>query len=189
MKYCPECREERDIEIKEEKELYPVKNEPIEVMAKITYCKHCGEQIWNEELDEINLQQAYRQYRTLHQLLQPEEIKHIRERYNITQTTFAKILGFGEKTIARYETGSIQDTAQNILMELAGFPDVFEHLLKRSASIISKSDYDKAMEALEGLKPTVITGSKPFSYQPNQYMYKFNCDNIYFGGLSNVRVS
>jgi len=45
--YCPECKEEREIEIREENESYPVKNEQTEINAQVTYCKHCGEQIWN----------------------------------------------------------------------------------------------------------------------------------------------
>lgn len=187
MKYCPKCNKERETEIREEKEIYPVKNEPTEILAKVTYCKHCGEQIWNDELDNNNLQEAYHKYRSVHGLLQPEDIKEIREKYNITQTTFAKILGFGEKTIARYETGSIQDSAQNNLMELANFPNVFEHLLKKSISNISKSDYDKAIEALANLKPTIITGGKSISYKPKHDPYKLNYENLYFGGLSNVK--
>ena len=67
----------------------------------------------------------------------------------MTQTSFAKILGFGDKTIARYENGSIQDTAQNNLMDLSDYPDVFELLLKKSMNLISTSDYEKAVEALE----------------------------------------
>lgn len=186
--YCPTCEDEREIEIREENESYPVKNELTEVVAKVTYCKHCGEQIWNEELDVNNLQNAYKKYRIAHGLLQPEDIKRIREKYNLTQTTFAKILGFGDKTIARYENGSIQDTAQNNLMELADYPDVFELLLKKSVSFISTSDYEKAVEALGKYKPTVFMGAKSFSYQTNQSQYKYNYENTYFGGLLNVKL-
>src|SRR5659263_618255 len=138
--YCPECGEIREVEIREEKESYPVKNVQTEVMAHVTYCKHCGEQIWNEELDEENLKLAYREYRIANGLLQPEDIKNIRNKYNLTQTTFAKILGFGDKTIARYETGSIQDKAQNNLIELANYPDVFALLLKKSKGTIPEAD-------------------------------------------------
>jgi len=186
--YCSTCGDEREIEIREENESYPVKNELTEIVAQVTYCKHCGEQIWNEELDVNNLQKAYIQYRTVHGLLQPEDIKRIREKYNLTQTTFAKILGFGDKTIARYENGSIQDSAQNNLMELADYPDVFELLLNKSMNLISTSDYEKAVEALEKYKLTVLMGAKSFSYQTKQSQYKYNYENTYFGGLLNVKL-
>ena len=147
--YCPSCGEERDVIIKNEKEAYPVKNEPTEIQAQISYCRHCGEQIWNEELDPENLQAAYRKYRTDHGLLQPEEIKAIRENYALTQTAFAKILGLGEKTIARYETGSLQDLAQNNLIELTRLPEAFSYLLQKGRSRITEIEYDRAVELVK----------------------------------------
>lgn len=186
--YCLKCGEEREIEIKQEVESYPVKNENIEVSAQVTYCKHCGEQIWNEELDDNNLKEAYKIYRVKHGLLQPEDIKRIREKYQLTQTTFAKILGFGEKTIARYETGNIQDAAQNNLMELADFPNVFEHLLNKSIEVITCSEYERAKEALNRLKPCIIEGTKSISYQKNPHKNLYNFENKYFGGLTYVNI-
>ena len=147
--YCPSCGEEKDFIIKNEKEAYPVKNELTEIEARITYCRHCGDQIWNDELDPENLQAAYRKYRTDHGLLQPEEIKAIREKYALTQTAFAKILGLGEKTIARYETGSLQDMAQNNLIELARMPEAFRKKKKKGRSKINEIEYDRAMEIVK----------------------------------------
>lgn len=51
-------------------------------------------------------------------LLQPEEIRSIRSMYGMSQETFARVLGMGTKTIARYENGSLQDEAQNNLIFL-----------------------------------------------------------------------
>ena len=150
--YCPSCDEVRDVIIKTEIESYPVKNEPTEIEAQVTYCKHCGEQIWNEALDPENLKIAYRKYRVEHGLLQPEEIKSIREKYALTQTAFAKILGLGEKTIARYETGSLQDLAQNNLIELAMLPEAFAHLLQKARTRISEHEYERALAALQKMK-------------------------------------
>lgn len=187
--YCPACGEDREIEIREEKESYPVKNEQTEIIAEVTCCKHCGEQIWNEELDEDNLKKAYTKYRSTHGLLQPEDIKRIREKYSLTQTTFARILGFGEKTIARYENGSIQDQAQNNLIELTDYPDVFELLLKKSEELIPGNDLFRAKFALEKLKRCAFNGPKTFSYDTKQTKYKYDIGNEYFGGLHNVNVS
>ena len=46
----------------------------------------------------------------------PEEIKKIREQYGLSQRSFAKLLNWGDKTICRYENGSIQDKAHNSLL-------------------------------------------------------------------------
>ena len=146
--YCQRCGEEREIEIKDEKESYPVRKEQTEILAKVTYCKFCGEQIWNERLDANNLQEAYRQYRSNHGLLQPEDIKRIREMYGLSQTTFGKILGFGEKTIARYENGSIQEMAQNNLIKLASYPVVFGLLVKQNKACLADNEFERIMSTL-----------------------------------------
>jgi putative zinc finger/helix-turn-helix YgiT family protein len=185
--YCLNCGEEREIDIREETESYPVKNEQTVIDAKITYCKYCGEQIWNEELDDENLKEAYKKYRSIHGLLQPEQIKKIREKYSLTQTAFAKILGLGEKTITRYENGCIQDAAQNNLIELAGFPDVFDYLLKKNAKQISENDFHNAEEALKKYKPVIIMGGKPYSYRTNTGGYCYKNEEKYFGGIMNGR--
>ena len=68
------------------------------------------------EYDDDNLRKAYAEYRTRHGLLQPHEIKAIREKYGISQVNFARIIGVEDKTITRYENGSLQDEAINNLI-------------------------------------------------------------------------
>ena len=43
--------------------------------------------------------------------LQPEEIEKIRKQYGLSQKNFARLLGWGDITIHRYESGAIQDDA------------------------------------------------------------------------------
>jgi len=137
--FCPVCKKDQDYEIRKETETYPVKNEPVTIEANVTYCSVCGEKIWNQEIDDVNLKAAFRIYREKHGLLQPEEIKRIRDKYALSQVAFAQILGLGEKTIARYEAGSLQDSAPNNLILLAGYPDAFKILLKKNMEHISKT--------------------------------------------------
>lgn len=186
--YCPTCKTEIEITIKTEKEIYPVKNDPIEIISEVTYCKRCDEQIWNKDLDTKNLEKAYEKYRKKHNLLQPKDIKRIREKYSLSQVSFAKILGLGEKTITRYENGSIQDVSQNNLIMLADYPDVFTLLLNKNNDFIPTTDYQKASEAIKKYKVKVYKGSDSFSYKPSQSQYKFACDKIFFGGLINDKI-
>lgn len=191
MMYCSECEEEREIEVRNESESYPVRGEETEIQAKVTYCKHCGEQIWNEEFEEENLKAAFSKYREKHELLQPEEIKAIREKYDLSQTLFAKILGLGEKTITRYENGSIQDAAQNNLIELSKYPDNFDKLLMMAKSRLLEQEYSKAKAGVDKYKPAVITFADPIPYQTkrtcNYGLYSQN--NRYFGGVNNASAS
>ncbi|MDO5406317.1 MAG: type II toxin-antitoxin system MqsA family antitoxin [Eubacteriales bacterium] len=115
-KYCEECGREVDTRIITKRESYSVYGERIEVDAQILVCADCGEEFFCEELDNATLVRAYNEYRRMHKLLLPEEIRRIREQYGLSQRTFAKLLNWGDKTIYRYENGSIQDKAHNSLL-------------------------------------------------------------------------
>ena len=115
-KYCEECGREVETKVITKKETYDVCSEPIEVDAQVLVCAECGEEFYCEEFDNATLINAYNEYRRRHKLLLPEEIKKIREQYGLSQRSFARLLNWGDKTICRYENGSIQDKAHNSLM-------------------------------------------------------------------------
>lgn len=119
MKYCPVCNREQDILLIQKEETYPVKGEPTTINAIVCTCAHCGEEIMTEEYDDDNLRKAYAKYRTRHGLLQPEEIKAIRESYGVSQVAFARMVGENDNAIARYENGSLQTKAANDRIMLA----------------------------------------------------------------------
>lgn len=146
--YCSNCDKDCEIEVRTENETYPVKGIDTEVIASVTYCKCCGKQVWNEALEEENLKTGFNKFRVNNGLLQPEEIKKIRNKYEISQIIFAKILGFDERTITRFENGSVQDFAQNNLIALSNNPDNFEKLLLLAKPRLSEPDYAKAMAGL-----------------------------------------
>lgn len=115
-KYCEECGREIEAKIATKKENYEVCGESIEVDARVLTCEDCGEELYCEELDNETLVTAYNEYRRRYKLLMPEDIKKIREQYGLSQRNFAKLLNWGDKTIRRYENGSIQDKAHNSLL-------------------------------------------------------------------------
>lgn len=145
--FCPRCMTFVDSHIENRKEILPVKGVEIEIDAPAMICSKCGEIVFNRELDEASLQIAYTKYRDKMQLLQPAQIKAIREKYGLSQTAFAKVLGLGEKTIARYETGSIQDEAQNNLLLLVEKRENFNTLLWRNKHRLTRKEFMTACSA------------------------------------------
>lgn len=57
--YCHVCGKSQPILIVYEYETYPVKGVNTTILADVTYCKICGTQILNIELDDKNLKRAY----------------------------------------------------------------------------------------------------------------------------------
>lgn len=186
--YCPRCGTEVESTIRKVFETYPVKGENITIQAHVRFCNCCGADLWDDDLDDANLLEAFAEYRRKHQLLQPEEIRMIREKYNLSQTAYARILGFGDKTVTRYENGSVADAAQNNLMLLSQSPKNFKYLLERNKKKISVTDYENAQAAIESLRCRV-------TYNPNKVrtiysisdaaQVDFSTEPYYFGDVAN----
>lgn len=175
--YCPVCDSKQEVSIISKEETYPVKGEPITIMANICTCASCGEEILSLQHDDDNLRRAYAIYRSRHNLLQPEEIKKIREQYGISQVNFARILGVGDKTIARYENGSLQDEAINNLILLAKNPENFGILLEKNKAAIPPEEAERLMQINGSVKVYTVWENKqsPFAYSFNQEAQMISC--------------
>jgi len=130
MVLCPNCEEYTEATSRVEKEVYNVRGEPIEIEAEVVICQKCREKIFDEERDSRNFEKAYSLYRKKHNLLPPDEIRTIREKYGLSQRALARLLGWGEITIHRYENGAIQDNAHDSLLRFVANPENIKELLQ-----------------------------------------------------------
>ena len=151
-KYCEECGREVDTRILTKRESYIVCNETIEVDAQILTCVECGQEFYCEELDNATLVTAYNEYRRKHKLLLPEEIRKIREQYGLSQRSFAKLLNWGDKTICRYENGSIQDKAHNSILLFLREPENMRTYIVENEIAIDARQKAKLLDVVEKLE-------------------------------------
>ena len=151
-KYCEECGREVETKIITKKECYDVCGEQIEVDALVLVCAECEEELYCEELDNATLTRAYNEYRRRHRLLFPDEIKKIREKYGLSQRGFAKLLNWGDKTICRYENGSIQDKAHNSLLLFLREPENMRTYLTENEISLDERQKAKLLAAVEKLE-------------------------------------
>ena len=151
-KYCEVCRKEVNTKIVVKKENYDVCGEQIEIEAQILACAECGEEFYCEELDNVTLVNAYNKYRRKHKLLFPEEIKKIREQYGLSQRSFARLLGWGDKTICRYENGSIQDKVHNSLLLFLRNPENMRTYLTENEVPFDIKQKAKLLDVVEKLE-------------------------------------
>lgn len=151
-KYCEECGKEVETKIITKKEAYDVCGETIEVDAQVLVCAECGEEFYFEELDNATLVRAYNEYRRKHKLLLPEEIKKIREQYGLSQRSFAKLLNWGDKTICRYENGSIQDKVHNSLLLFLREPENMMTYLTENEVLLGERQKAKLLAVVEHLE-------------------------------------
>lgn len=151
-KYCEKCKKEVETKIVIKKEVYNVCGESIEVDAQVLTCKECGEEFYCEKLDNETLIAAYNEYRRRHKLLFAEDIKKIREQYELSQRSFAKLLNWGDKTIRRYENGSIQDKVHNSLLLFLREPENMKTYIKENEISLEDKQRDKLLKIIDKLE-------------------------------------
>jgi putative zinc finger/helix-turn-helix YgiT family protein len=149
---CFECGHLVTPTIEERIEVLPVRGEDVEVCARVGVCPHCGVDMSVTELDEATLITAFNTYRQRHGLLAPEEMVRLRERYGLGQRAFSLLLGWGEITLHRYESGSLQDAAHNAQLRMAADPANVRILLEANGhrlTVRQRAKLEVALGALE----------------------------------------
>jgi len=121
---CPICdaamtpvAEERDVSIG---------RRTARVRDEFLRCCACGEEIYLPGQMERTQMCASRAIRMREGLLQPEEIRALRERLKLSQAALEALLGVGPKTVVRWERGTVfQNAATDALLRVIDrFPDV-----------------------------------------------------------------
>ncbi len=151
-KYCDKCRKAAETHIVTKKETYEVFGESYDVDAQVLVCSECGEELFCEKLDNDTILAVYDKYRSKHKLLSPDQIKQIREQYGLSQRGFARLLNWGDKTIRRYEDGSIQDKAHNSVLLFLKDPENMESYLSENETPLSEKQKNKLLEIVDELK-------------------------------------
>lgn len=152
MEYCEVCGKEVETKIITRQETFKVCGEDITIDAQVLVCAECGEELFCEELDSATLVNAYNEYRRKHKLLLPDEIKKIREQYGLSQRSFAKLLNWGDKTICRYENGSVQDKAHNSLLLFLREPENMRTYLTENEIVLDERQKTKLLDTVEKLE-------------------------------------
>ncbi len=93
--YCAHCNKMTEGQNISKEEVFNVKGDDIKITSSLIVCKQCNEEVFVEAVEEKNLEKAYMEYRNLHNLLTPVQIKEIRDRYGLSQRSLGKLLGWG----------------------------------------------------------------------------------------------
>lgn len=98
----------------------PINGEEVAV-ASATHlsCPKCGEIVLRFQDAKRLGEDAIAIYRKKHGLLSADEIRGIRERFDLTQADLARMLRLGANTVSRWESGrNVQTGAMDILLRL-----------------------------------------------------------------------
>ncbi|ETY74753.1 type II TA system antitoxin MqsA family protein [Lactiplantibacillus fabifermentans] len=119
-------------------ETYEIRDEAIKVSAKARFNCDTGEQVFDEDLDNVAINLAFDKYRTLHNMITPPRIKQLRHIYGLSQRDFAALLGWSATTVATYETGALPSTANSqLLTTLEQRPTIAQSMLATAIKMMT----------------------------------------------------
>ena len=118
---CPLCDKTHEVEERKRITSIVLKGEEVTYEERFYFCANADEdenEFETRTMTNENLLNARNAYRIKKGLLTSYEIVEIRESYGLSQVDLAKLLGWGEATISRYESKAIQDEAYDTMLRL-----------------------------------------------------------------------
>ena len=115
--YCPYCKKEVEYKI-EKRDVKEFRGIEINSYENVAVCKECHQDLYVNEIEEKNNERIYEIYREKANIIKPQDIVQLREKYDISQRELTAILGFGKMTINRYERGGVPTKSQSDYIKL-----------------------------------------------------------------------
>jgi len=150
---CPMCGETHYVEKRQRISKAKIKDEYVEFNECYYKCLNDtelgGEFVPSKLMDE-NLLAARNAYRIAHQMMTSHDIVALRKKYGVTQKEFALMLGWGEITVARYETKLIQDETHDDVLK-AVRDDALEarRYLERNKDSFTEERFNQILETID----------------------------------------
>lgn len=113
MIHCERCDRAVEASIIKRAEEFEVRGDRITIEAEVAICPHCGDRLVTLSMEDANLHRAYAVYRQARGLMEPGEIRMIREGYGLTQREMGRLLGWSPATLSRYERIGCMSPAHN----------------------------------------------------------------------------
>ena len=115
--YCPYCKKEVEYRI-QKRELKEFRGIEVNTFENVAICNKCNQDLYVNEIEDENNERIYQIYREKANIIKPEDIIKLREKYDISQRELTSILGLGKMTINRYERGGLPTKSQSDYIKL-----------------------------------------------------------------------
>lgn len=145
---CTCCMEEHEVKTVLVNEQVTFKNMKVAYESFYLYCDAADELYMDEQQIKENDMRLKDAYRKSEGLLTSADIIGIRAKYCISQNDLCMLLGWGAKTITRYESHQVQDKAHDtILKKIDQDPEWFLSLLNDARENLSAESYQRYLDA------------------------------------------
>ncbi len=147
-------RSDRNAVLKRKKGIKTFRKEKFEITEHYYQCVETGEEFTTDEIDQINLNQVYNQYRDKYGLPFPDQISKIRDKYGVSASKMSEILGLGANSFRLYEQGEVPSVGNGRLILAADDPKELKRFLRASQEVIGNKDFEKLTKVVDQLIET-----------------------------------
>jgi uncharacterized phage-associated protein/transcriptional regulator with XRE-family HTH domain len=134
--------------LRKEERLLEFRKEQFNVSYHFYKCEESEEEFTDDVLDNLNLIQVHNQYRAKYGIPFTNEIKKIREEYDLSAAKMSEVLGFGANVYRQYEAGEMPSVTNGRLIRLASDPKEFRKLLEIGKNALEKHEYEKVLRKI-----------------------------------------
>ncbi len=168
----------KDMILTKEKRSIDFRKESFNVVFHFYKCEDSLEQFTTDELDDVNMNQVYNQYRDRFNIPFPDEITKIREKYQLSARRMSTILGFGINSYGKYEAGEMPSVSNARLIQMIDDPKKFIDLVELCDDLD-----DKTKEKLIKHAQSIIEERKRniFSFNLKDYLLGNHLADVYSG--------
>lgn len=177
---CPSCGAEGAVVRLGRPETVEVRGCPVTVERVFRRCEKCGAEFENSR-DPDWKPAAFTAFRGKNGYLQPEQIRAWRKALKLTQAEVSALLGWGEATLGRYETGSLQTEAHERQMRALMSPSGLAEALKSNPAAVDDAKREAVVariqeelvqerarqmfDAIAGIhEPDILSGNQVYSF-------------------------
>lgn len=169
--------------VKDYNHVYTIKGKEIEFVSKRRFCEECNALVYDNELDDLASEKAISIYNAKYGISK-EEIISLRNKYNLSQELFSRVIGCAKKTLISYEKGKSipNDSYLIILKSLILKPETILTLIDANKEQFTNKEYNKISCKLQELMPN---NTKKIAFNidesPNEYngYTKFSKEKLY----------
>lgn len=128
----------KEMSIQKEWRIMSFRKDEFKVLFHSYRCEDTKEQFEDDIFAQLNYNQLVNQYRVKYTIPFPEQIKDIREKYDLSAKKMSEILGFGTNSYRQYEVGEVPSQSNAKLIQLAEDPHEFKKLVDLCNSLEPK---------------------------------------------------
>ncbi|SFD02457.1 Protein of unknown function [Chitinophaga sp. CF118] len=135
--------------LEKEPRVLEYRKDTFEILHHYYLCVDTREQFTTTQIDTLNINQVHNKYREKYGIPFTDEIKNIRDKYELSAAKMSEVLGLGANVYRNYEAGEMPSVATGRLIRLAEDPEEFRKLLEMSRNSLEQYEYEKVKKKVD----------------------------------------